>query len=407
MKPIFRIAVAVSLFATSALPAHAGLFGLSEKDEIEAGQKVAADAEKEYGGALHPNDPMSRRVRAIGEQFARLSTRKNIPYSYKVLGNDKVLNAFAAPGGPIYVTRKLMNTVANDAELAYVLGHETAHIERKHIVKAVEKQQTAGILVGVLGALLGKGKTKDVVGTVGNVAFTVWSRGYGRDQETESDIVGVRWMSQLGYEPSAAISMMGRLGGGSSGLEKYLASHPNPKDRQATVEKIIADENLNDVARRSGGPKQWMNGATSEWPSTAPPAVEPPVPTVVAPQPAPANGQIVLGLPLRVEKTRHAQVVLGPVLELARWAGASARLVNRSTVVKFENNTLILRPNSRFVTINRANQEMTVAASEHNGSLYAPLGTIVQGMGGTATYDEATKSVWVTVGNQRGYLVLP
>jgi predicted helicase len=85
----------------------------------------------------------AQRVRAIGQQFANLSTRKNIPYSYTVLQNNEVLNAFAAPGGPIFVTTKLVETAANDAELAYVIGHETAHIERKHIVNAVEKQQRA------------------------------------------------------------------------------------------------------------------------------------------------------------------------------------------------------------------------------------------------------------------------
>src|SRR5687767_11555022 len=71
------------------LPAHAGLFSLSEQDEIQAGREVAAQAEREYGGVLSPNDPMSIRVRAIGQQFAQLSTRKNIPYTYKVLNNDK------------------------------------------------------------------------------------------------------------------------------------------------------------------------------------------------------------------------------------------------------------------------------------------------------------------------------
>jgi predicted Zn-dependent protease len=119
----------------SIAPAQAGLLGVSEKEEIEAGRQVAVQARQEYGGSLPANNPMSIRVRALGQKFARLSTRKNIPYSYEVLNNDKVLNAFAAPGGPVFVTRKLVQTTSNDAELAYVLGHETGHIEKMHIVK--------------------------------------------------------------------------------------------------------------------------------------------------------------------------------------------------------------------------------------------------------------------------------
>src|SRR5687768_14161767 len=84
----------------SPTPARAGLLSVSEKEEIEAGKKVAAQARKEYGGSLPANDPMSVRVRTIGRRFAQLSTRKNVPYTYEVLRNDKVLNAFAAPGGP-------------------------------------------------------------------------------------------------------------------------------------------------------------------------------------------------------------------------------------------------------------------------------------------------------------------
>jgi predicted Zn-dependent protease len=76
-------------------PAQASLFGMSEQQEIEAGRQVAAQAEKQYGGVLPPNNPMTLRVRAIGAQLARLSSRKNIPFSYSVLNNDKILNAFA------------------------------------------------------------------------------------------------------------------------------------------------------------------------------------------------------------------------------------------------------------------------------------------------------------------------
>ena len=435
--PVFALSAAVALpqFTT---PAQAGLFGLSEQDEIQAGREVAAQAEKEYGTPLPANHPMSVRVRTIGQQFANLSARKNIPYTYKVLANDKVLNAFAAPGGPIYVTTKLVTTTANDAELAYVLGHETAHIDRKHIVESVEKQQKAGLLVGVLGAILGKGKKGNIIGTLGGVAFNVWQSGYGRDQEKESDVVGVRWMSQLGYDPRAGISMLAKLDGGGGGgfLDKYLATHPQPKDRQTIVANLIRTENLTNVAQRMGGPKLWMAGSNNwgtSWNNTTynpnTPAYYPnpgtgntttypgnttyPGGTVYPGQAEPSynpgynpQGDLDFGAPLVYADRNNSRIYLAPVLEAARWAGASAQTIGRVTVLKRANYKLELRENSTTAHINDRPVTLSIAAQRHNGTLYAPLGTLMQGVGGQATYDSNTRTISVSVGDRRGSIRL-
>ncbi|HEY0073441.1 MAG TPA: M48 family metalloprotease [Abditibacteriaceae bacterium] len=456
--PVFALSATVAAPQLT-LPAQAGLFGLSEQDEIQAGREVAIQAEKEYGAPLPPNHPMSVRVRTIGQQFANLSARKNIPYTYKVLANDKVLNAFAAPGGPIYVTTKLVTTTANDAELAYVLGHETGHIDRKHIVESVEKQQKAGILVGVLGAILGKGKKGNIVGTLGGVAFNVWQSGYGRDQEKESDVVGVRWMSQLGYDPKAAISMLAKLDDGRGGgfLDKYLATHPQPKDRQTIVASLIQKENLTSVAQRMGGPKLWMagNNGGASWnnsvynPTSNPasnPTYNPNTPNyypnpgtadsshnpVYDPRPnynggtvnggtvypgetvypganQPSNnpeGDLDFGAPLVYADRNNTRVYLAPVLEAARWAGATARANGNVTVIQRGNSKLELRENSTTAYINDRPVTLSVAAQRHNGTLYAPLGTLMQGMGGQATYDANSRTISVLVGNRSGSIRL-
>jgi hypothetical protein len=98
----------LTIFAAVSNPACAALFGISEQQEIEAGKQAQKEAYKQYGQPLPANNPMSRRVATIGMRLAALSSRKDIPYSYQVLKNDKVLNAFAAPGGPVFVTTKLM-----------------------------------------------------------------------------------------------------------------------------------------------------------------------------------------------------------------------------------------------------------------------------------------------------------
>ncbi|HVF11005.1 MAG TPA: M48 family metalloprotease [Abditibacteriaceae bacterium] len=424
-RALLLAATATALW--SAAPAQAGLLSVSEKEEIEAGKKVAAQARKEYGGSLAYDDPMSRRVRAIGMRFARLSARKNIPYTYEVLKNDKVLNAFAAPGGPIFVTRKLVTTSANDAELAYVLGHETIHIDHKHIVKAVEKQQKVGLAAGILGAILGRGSGGDVVGTIANIGWTVISRGYSRDQETDSDIGGVRWMSQLGFDPRAAVTMLGKLGGGNSGfLDKYLATHPDPKSRQAKVQQLITSENLLDVARRSGGPTLGASssaqggyantgyppsndstyyppssGGNGTYPSgddytypaddgygdnSYPPADDGTPPTYPGGASG-SSGEIQLSTPIVVAKQGEYQVIMAPAAGVARWAGATVRTNGTITTLQRGNTSIELRLNSTVAQLNRRTVKLSAAPRLLYGTLYAPVGALAEGVGATASCD--------------------
>ena len=416
----FALSACAGALAMSAPQAHAGLFSLSEKDEIEAGRQAKAQAEKEYGRALPASDPMSRRVSAIGQEFARLSTRKNIPYSYTVLQNDKVLNAFAAPGGPVFVTTRLMKTTSNDAELAYVLGHETGHIERRHIAKAVEKQQTGGLFVGILGAVLGRGKGGNILGTVLNGTFAVWQSGYSRDNESEADAVGVRWMSQLGYDPRAATTMLAKLGdgGNSSFLDKYLATHPDPNTRIKRVNAEIQKENLVDVARRSGGPRlsdanndgyRYANSndngyaANNNYPNTV--ANDYPdynAGNNVNNNRANSNNygrEIVLEAPLRVVDYGNGSVLLAPVTDIARWAGARLSVQGTQLTLTRAGHKLELRRNSTVAWDNGKKRTLSVAVRTFDGKTYAPLGDLVEGMGGRARFDNASNSARISLDN--------
>ena len=396
-------AMVASAFSTT--PARAGIFSISEKEEIKAGQQVRQQAYKEYGKPLPASDPMSQRVKAIGQKFAKLSERKNIPYTYEVLQNDELLNAFAAPGGPVFVTTKLVKTAANDAELAYVIGHETGHIDRKHIIKAVEKQQTVGLGVGVIGAIFGIGNS-DLFQVFGNVTYSLWSSGYSRDQETESDVVGARWMSQLGFDPNAAISMMGRLGKGSSGISKYLASHPNPEDRQKSVRKLITEEKLVDVARRSGGPFLTLKELPQySYTNTAVPSI---------PSDSERDGQ---ELDWKNDDVRNASraawsnqlilvqhdeqnTIMAPVNAISQWANAKLEVNERNTnivTMRRGNNFIRLRRNSTNAVLNGKTIRLSAAAQVYNGLLYAPLGTLADGVGAHAKLDEDNSTILLSL----------
>jgi len=401
----FLFVLAWALTAGSFSPARAGLFSISEKEEIKAGQQVRQDAYKRYGKPLPANHPMSQRVRALGQRFANLSERKNIPFTYEVLDNNEMLNAFAAPGGPIFVTSKLVKTAVNDAELAYVLGHETAHIERKHIVSAVEKQQKVGLGVGILGAILGRGSGGDAIQVAGSVAYTMWSTGYSRDQERDADNYGVRWMSRLGFDPNASISMLGRLGGGSGGVGRYLATHPDPKSRQENMRKLIASENLVDVARRVGGPRlmaadlpRYSYTQTSSNSSNLnerdfrdAPQAEFTVPLIQVYR----NGQ---------------SIIMAPLNEFSRWAEAAVIFDDTDddvVTVRRKSNSIRLRRGSQQAVINGRTVALLTTPFVERGEWYVPLDAIAQGVGGQAGWSSDNTKIYLTLDDRRFYTQAP
>lgn len=392
--------------------AHAQFGKISEQEEIQAGRQSAAQAVKEYGRALPQSDPRARRVARLGAMFAAQSTRRNIPFSYTVLENDKVLNAFAAPGGPIFVTTKLISTAANDAELAYVLGHETGHIERKHIVNSVQKQQKVGLFAGIAGAILGRGKNNQAANVIGSMAVSVFTSKYSRADEDDADNYGVRTMARLGFDPRAAVSMLGKLGGGNtSGLTKFLASHPSPKSRQAKVNELIRASNLLEVAQQAGGARLTLTGSANEDVyGSNPNNSSYPETTDNAGYATGYNnsGTIRLDAPLRLESSGQSSIVLAPVAALARYAGGSARADGQNTVtVSRGGDYLRLQVGSTRATLNGREVRLSTAPRSVSGTLYAPLGTVAAGLGGSASYDQNRNAVRVEFDGRSGFLSLP
>lgn len=373
---------------------------ISEQEEIQAGRQSAAQAIKEFGNPLPASDPRARRVARLGALFAARSKRKNIPFSYTVLQNDKVLNAFAAPGGPVFVTTKLVSTASNDAELAYVLGHETGHIENKHIVESVEKQQKVGLVAGILGSILSKGRANSGVGSITSLAYNFWQSGYSRDQESDADSYGVDAMARLGFDPRAAVSMLGKLGGNSGGLAKYLASHPNPGTRQKRVSQQIQEKKLVDVAKRAGGPRLSYSGSDSN--------IYQSVGYIPNYDNAPSSGGgTQLEAPLRVVSSGGYNIVIAPVAPLARLAGGTARVEGQDTVVVSRGgSSLRLQMGSTSATLNGRRVNLSTRPLLVDGRVYAPLGSLAAGLGGTATYNAARRGVNVEFDGRTNFFTL-
>ncbi len=270
-----------SLFALVCIALLTGC-AINEQKEIAIGQQTHAQFEKEFGG-LYGDEVVQAYVGNVGMNLARQAGRPSLPWQFAVL-NAKQVNAFAVPGGYIYITQGLLYRLENEAMLAGVLGHEAAHIAHRHSVQQIQRAQTAQGLstaVGVVGGLFGYGWAGDVTGVVASLSLMK----YGRDQEKQADLGGLKYMVATGYDPNGMTETMavlqGATGGKKGGPPEFLSSHPNPGNRleylKQTIDKryrgaaqggkIGAEEfRRNVLSRRSMALAPLPNGATaSTW----------------------------------------------------------------------------------------------------------------------------------------------
>lgn len=217
----------------------------SLKKEIELGTKAQVQFLKGNGGEV-PDDVIVNYVRQIGHNLAAVSERPDLPWEFHVLDSQQI-NAFALPGGKVFMSRGLLERLTTEAQLAGVLGHEIGHVTALHLGQRMAQQ------VGVTALGIGLGVAGDVsdedwlrvlgVGTAvgGNVYLLSFSRG----NESEADALGVRYMTRLGYNPYGQVQVMEILkeasgSRGSSGIERMLSTHPLPQDRIDDLRELIA-----------------------------------------------------------------------------------------------------------------------------------------------------------------------
>lgn len=227
----------VSLFVlmgcmTNPVTGKKELMVISEATELSLGANAVPSVEYEYSG-VYPESDINNYVNTIGQKLARVSHRPNLAYHYKVL-NTSVINAFALPGGFVYITRGLLVKLTNEAQLAAVLGHETAHVAARHSAKQLQSRLGFQFLVN-LALAISKGKQSAVASAqVSSVMFNVISLGYSREDEYEADELGLIYTYKAGYNPDSMGQLLGILKqmekGGGKGME-FLSSHPDTDKR--------------------------------------------------------------------------------------------------------------------------------------------------------------------------------
>lgn len=209
--------------------------------ERQLGANVKEDMIKEHGVL---NDPgRTAMVRHIGRRLARVSDRKDIDYEFHLLDTAEV-NAFAAPGGFIFVTRGLLDKVADENELAFVLSHEIGHVVRKHSLHAIERSVGLSALLSIFmsGKDLSQGQWANLVQGVVHLK-------HSKDNEFEADWQGVYNVSKAGYNSYGAVGFFSKLkameGGGSNKtverVAAFFSTHPPTNDRISRVKESIAN----------------------------------------------------------------------------------------------------------------------------------------------------------------------
>lgn len=180
---------------------------MSEQQEIAIGRDMAPKVLQAYG--KYENDALQAYVQGVGEKLAAVSHRPNLVYRFTVVDSTEV-NAFALPGGYIYITRGLLAYLGSEAELAGVLGHEIGHVTARHAVRqytAATAAQLGMTLGGIFVPGMGSNVAQNVVGVLGQAMLS----GYGRDHELESDSLGAEYLARTGYDPQAILGVLRAL----------------------------------------------------------------------------------------------------------------------------------------------------------------------------------------------------
>lgn len=236
---VIVVVVAISC-ATNPATGRRQLILLPEADEIQLGRQSDAEVRQQMG--IYDNPDLARYVDRIGQTLARTSHRPQLTWTFAVV-DESAVNAFALPGGFIYVTRGILPYLRNEAELAAVMGHEVGHVDAKHSVDQYSQQL---LMEGALaGASTFLPKWRPAFGGLGVAAQFVFLK-YGRTAELESDRLGVGYASTAGWEPQAmqgVLSTLGRIDdadGSRRGIPSWALSHPPAEERVTKVQEAVA-----------------------------------------------------------------------------------------------------------------------------------------------------------------------
>lgn len=217
---------------------------LSPDQEIRLGLQSAPLMAQKMGGEVPESDPKAIEVQKIGNMIIQNTDIKKSPWKFKfhLLADQKTVNAFALPGGQIFITLGLLNKLQTEAQLAGVLSHEIGHVIERHTAQQMAKSQLGNVLVtAVATGATDPSNPSQTPAAIASLVNQMFQLRYSRADESEADQWGLKLMNQLGFDPRAMIEVMKILkaSSGSGGGPEMFQTHPNPDLRIAQIEEYL------------------------------------------------------------------------------------------------------------------------------------------------------------------------
>lgn len=214
----------------------------SRDQQVQLGIQAAPQFEAQGGGRLQ-NQQVQAYVNSVGMKIVHslpASATQGYQFSYTVLNQD-IVNAFALPGGPIFITRGILLKMNSEAQLAFVLGHETGHVVAQHVARQTAHSDVINDGLKGIAAILGDKATQSeqLALKVGGYGSQLYLLKFGRDEESQADALGLDFVTALNYDPHASIEIMKILDSLGNNGNEWLATHPAPKNRLADLQHII------------------------------------------------------------------------------------------------------------------------------------------------------------------------
>jgi Zn-dependent protease with chaperone function len=217
-------------------PEQSNVWMVSERREIAIGEEVAKEVEREY--TVYQDADLAAYVDQVGQSLARNSDRSNINYHFKVL-DSPIANAFATPGGYIYITRGMLGVLDDEAEMAGVIGHEIGHVAARHSAKQIQASTLASIGLLAVGLAVGDRLGNDAL-QAANAATSLIFLGYSRSDEDQADLLGMKYLYRTGYDPEGMVGVLEGLlelqNRNPMQAEQFFQSHPLTRNRVSHVQ---------------------------------------------------------------------------------------------------------------------------------------------------------------------------
>lgn len=229
---------------------------VSVRQEVEIGQQAQAQVRRDV--PVVSDSTVNRYVDGVGARLVRQAAGPKYPYSFDV-ANFREINAFALPGGPVWLHRGALSAAQNESQVAGVLAHEIAHIAQRHAASQISKGLIANGLLSLLGAVVGNDRGGQVAQIAGGLAAQGYMLKFSRDDEREADEVGAQIMKRAGWNPSGMVEFMqilrAQAGRDPGSVQTFLSSHPAPGERvtrlQSTVKRLGAGGTRDSAAFRN------------------------------------------------------------------------------------------------------------------------------------------------------------